>query len=173
MADIRDVVVCKVHPAIGIARVGNSPEEMFIGPELPGIPSPPEGGYKDAGDARAMVPPRIKRQGARFRIYGYDKAGTCLGEITSLGAKADATLSGMQADIVWSVDLANTKAEFHKFRGRAGEDPAHPPAPLRNKHVTGARRRDLRMHPAPVDIAGPRSRVAFDSVTFMDSWTMP
>ena len=25
----------KIHPAIGIARLGNSPYEFFIGPELP------------------------------------------------------------------------------------------------------------------------------------------
>ena len=27
----------KIHPAIGIARVGNSPGEFFIGPEFPEI----------------------------------------------------------------------------------------------------------------------------------------
>ena len=25
----------KIHPAIGVARVGNSPDEFFIGPERP------------------------------------------------------------------------------------------------------------------------------------------
>ena len=40
--------VYKVHPAIGIARVGNSPDEFFIGPERIGQPPDPPGGFKDA-----------------------------------------------------------------------------------------------------------------------------
>ena len=27
----------RIHPAIGIARVGDSPDDYFIGPEAPGI----------------------------------------------------------------------------------------------------------------------------------------
>ena len=30
--------VYKIHPAIGIARVGNSPTAFFIGPETPDSP---------------------------------------------------------------------------------------------------------------------------------------
>ena len=59
----------KIFPAIGIARVGNSPTEFFIGPERVGETSAPEGGFKDAQG-------RIKRQAARFRIFGYDATGT-------------------------------------------------------------------------------------------------
>ena len=40
--------VYKIHPAIGIARVGNSPDEFFIGPERIGEHLEPEGGFKDA-----------------------------------------------------------------------------------------------------------------------------
>ena len=30
----------KIHPAIGIARVGNGhPDQFFIGPEIPGLPT--------------------------------------------------------------------------------------------------------------------------------------
>ena len=31
----------RIHPAIGIARLGNSPDEYFIGPEIPGDRSIP------------------------------------------------------------------------------------------------------------------------------------
>jgi len=31
--DLSKVAKCKIHPAIGIARVGNHPTEFFIGPE--------------------------------------------------------------------------------------------------------------------------------------------
>src|SRR5262245_5121506 len=71
----RAIAYCKIHPAIGIARVGNSPDEFFIGPEIPGGFDPPSGGYKDAGDLNKGIPPRIKRQAARFRIFAYNTAG--------------------------------------------------------------------------------------------------
>ena len=42
------IVRAAIHPAIGIARVGNSPDEYYFGPEIPGgLPIAP-GGYKDA-----------------------------------------------------------------------------------------------------------------------------
>ena len=57
-----------IHPAIGVARVGNSPHEWFLGPETPGPHPVPPGGFKDAAG-------RIKRQAARFRLYGLDGDG--------------------------------------------------------------------------------------------------
>src|SRR5579864_6628791 len=88
----------KIFPPIGIARLGNSPDEFFIGPELPGDRTVPPGGYKDAHC-------RVKRQAARFRLYAYD-SGNLVGEITA-----------NDADITWTVELANTKGEFDNFMG--------------------------------------------------------
>ena len=82
----------KIHPAIGIARVGNSPTDFFIGPEIPGDHTIPAGGYKDASC-------RVKRQAAQFRLYGYDQNGVLVKELTA----AD-------ADITWTVHLVNKKA---------------------------------------------------------------
>ncbi len=65
--------VYRIHPAIGVARLGDSPSDYFIGPEAPGIPPsltraddarPATGKYKDQQH-------RIKRQGARCRVYEY------------------------------------------------------------------------------------------------------
>jgi hypothetical protein len=85
--------VYKIHPAIGIARIGNSPTDFFIGPEKIGeYPNPP-GGFKDSQC-------RVKRQAARFRIYAHYDNET-FKEITS----AD-------ADITWTVHLANKKAAY-------------------------------------------------------------
>ena len=70
----------KIHPAIGIARLGNSPTGFFIGPEKPDVHPRPQGGYKDAQH-------RIKRQAARFRLFGYDKNGKFVKEITSADAQ--------------------------------------------------------------------------------------
>ena len=54
------IVSVRIHPAIGIARIGNSPTEWFDGPDLP-YPTPrPLGFYKDDEG-------RLKRQAALFR----------------------------------------------------------------------------------------------------------
>jgi hypothetical protein len=36
-----------IYPSIGIARVGNSKDGWFYGPEVPGRFDEPEGGFKD------------------------------------------------------------------------------------------------------------------------------
>jgi hypothetical protein len=65
----------KIHPGIGIARVGNS-VEFFIGPETLEIPPVPVGGYRDGAQ-------KIRRQAARFRVFEYDDVtGALLGERT-------------------------------------------------------------------------------------------
>ena len=92
----------KIHPAIGIARVGNSPDEFFVGPERIGeLPDPP-GGFKDASC-------RVKRQAARFRIFAHHDDDT-VEEITAASA-----------DITWTVHVANKKAGFP---GRGNSEPA-------------------------------------------------
>lgn len=54
-------MVLRVHPGIGVARVGDSPES-FIGPETVDIPPTPAGGYRDDEG-------RIRRQASRFRVF--------------------------------------------------------------------------------------------------------
>lgn len=83
--------VYKIHPAIGIARIGNSPDDFFIGPERLGEEPTPAGGFKDAQC-------RVKRQAARFHIFAHHDDGT-VEEITKA-----------EADITWSVHLVNKKA---------------------------------------------------------------
>ena len=91
--------VYKIHPAIGIARVGNSPD-FFIGPELLGEELNPQGGFKDNQC-------RVKKQAARFRIFAHHDDNT-VSEITS----AD-------AEITWTVHLVNSKAA-HPGRTNTG-----------------------------------------------------
>ena len=93
----RRIVRAAIHPAIGIARVGNSPDEYYFGPEIPGgLPIAPDG-YKDASGA-------MKRQAARFRIFGLDAQGQVVRELTA----RDATIE-------WTVHLANKKASWYQF----------------------------------------------------------
>jgi hypothetical protein len=103
------IAYCKIHPGIGIARVGNSPDGFFIGPEAPGVGVSPAGGFKDASG-------RIKRQAARFRIYAYNAAGEVLKELTA-----------RDAEITWTAHLANKKGAYHEFGSRF-----RPKKPLRN-----------------------------------------
>jgi len=116
----------KVHPAIGIARLGNSPNEFFIGPETADEPPIPHNGYKDAQC-------RVKRQAARFRLYSYDENGAVIKEITS----AD-------ADIVWKVELANRKGSGARFSGGG----------TRNASITGNNRDLLDIKPGEKAISG-------------------
>jgi hypothetical protein len=81
----------KIYPAIGIARVGNSPDEFFIGPERIGERPDPQGGFKD-------LQCRVKRQAARFRIFAHNDDNT-IEEITDA-----------EAEITWTVHLVNKKA---------------------------------------------------------------
>ncbi|HEX8394021.1 MAG TPA: LodA/GoxA family CTQ-dependent oxidase, partial [Longimicrobium sp.] len=91
------IVRCAVYPPIGCARVGNSETGYFIGPEVPGRADEPEDGYKTEG--------RIKRQGARFRVYGFDEGGQVVEELT---------LDRVQ-NVEWSVHVANKKASWYAF----------------------------------------------------------
>ncbi|MFI6445887.1 LodA/GoxA family CTQ-dependent oxidase [Kitasatospora sp. NPDC050543] len=89
----------KIHPAIGIARVGNSGED-FVGPEVPEQPVGAAGSLKDGAG-------QIRRQAARFRIYEYDADGKAVREVT-VGK------DGVK-DISWTVHLANRKAAWYQF----------------------------------------------------------
>ena len=129
-------------PVIGIARLGNSPDDFFIGPEAPGIVADPgDGAYRDASG-------RIKRQGARFRIYEVDADQNIVREITA----AD-------AEITWSTHLVNSKA--------AGANiPSTGPKGMRNAFIQD--RKSLIIDPGEQQISGvDQSGPALDGGTFL------
>jgi hypothetical protein len=95
------ITTVKVHPAIGVARLGNSPDEFFIGPERRWDPPDPPGGFKDAQC-------RVKRQAARFRVFAYHDDDT-IEELTDA-----------EAEISWTVHLVNRKA-VTRNTGNAGD----------------------------------------------------
>jgi L-lysine epsilon oxidase-like protein len=92
------IVRGSIHPAIGIARIGSSPEEYLLAPQVPYPPMRPIDSSHDRNG-------QLKREAVEFRIYGYDKDGNIVAELT-----AD------NADIVWNVHIANAKAAWFKFR---------------------------------------------------------
>ena len=148
------IVRAAIHPAIGVARVGDNPSEFFLGPEV-AAPAPlPAGSYKDAAGA-------LKRQAARFRIYGYNGAGEVVRELTA-----------EDAEIAWTVHVANTKAAWYQFQLALDIPEAEdaPASELRNQAVEGADRAGLVIDPGPRSIRGTNTSgpsYAFDTGQFM------
>lgn len=130
-----EIVSVAIHPGIGIARVGNSKDEYFIGPEVPYPDPKPPGFYRDASGA-------LKRQAARFRIYGLDAQGRVVREITAADAR-----------IEWTVEVANKKAAWYQFV-TAMDLPEAVPVGRRNAQIQGAERRKLEITPPPCSIEG-------------------
>lgn len=122
----------KIHPAIGIARIGNAPADtFFIGPEIPGRPAEPAG---TAGPEFKDKAGRIKPQAARFRIWEYSDNGKGKYEP---GREISADTRDVEW-IEWTVHLANKKAAFFLFRGLQGDPvygPTSPASRLRNPSV--------------------------------------
>jgi hypothetical protein len=133
--DFAKVARVAVHPAVGFARVGNSRDLFYFGPEVPG--TSPRGPFKDAVGAMA-------KQAARFRVYAYDARGRVLGEITA----AD-------AEITWRVDVANSKPVWYE-PNEPFDVPDPPETRRRNPEV--ADRRTLVAHATPQIVRGAGAR---------------
>lgn len=134
----------KIHPAVGVARVGDSPED-FIGPEQPGVPA--NWNFATASfDKFKDAAGRIKRQGARFRVFMYDDTGNLVGEVLPGENNVVA--------IEWTVHVANRKASFYRFEGPDGEDGDYTEHALRNANVPEGERASLDIDPGPRTISG-------------------
>jgi len=159
----------KIHPAIGIARLGDSPTDFYISPEGPGElpidcdkdgvtrPDPQNGEqrvtrFKDAQG-------RIKRQAARFRVYGYDgndnghelRVGE---EVEVIVEKTGQTIRGTLEDIQWTVYLANKKASWYEFQETLGEHGYPADAKRRNADITDpSQRQRLIIDPGPQTVS--------------------
>lgn len=129
------IVKAAIYPAIGIARVGNSKDEYVIGPEVISPEKKPAGYYKDKKGA-------LKRQAARFRIYGLNEEGRAVKELDSGNSR-----------ITWRVHVANKKAAWYEFDVALDIEQAKP-VPLRNSNFQGADRNQLIIDPGAVEISG-------------------
>ena len=145
-AQDRRIARVAIHPAVGIARVGNSRASFFFGPEVPGMLPHARGGFKDRNGA-------VARQAARFRVFGFDRHGRVVRELTA----RDGT-------ITWRVEVANSKAAWYEPT-TPFDIPRAPASPRRNPTLTGAARDQLAVAPPGRSVhgvgAGP---VAFTGV---------
>ncbi|WP_295211256.1 LodA/GoxA family CTQ-dependent oxidase [uncultured Chryseobacterium sp.] len=162
MSQIKKVII---HPAIGVARVGNSPDEYFLIPEQINEPITDPGNFRDGKG-------RIKRQAARFRLFGADENGKIIRELTA-----------EDGEITWTVHVANKKAAWYDFdlaldipQARGVYKKEGYPAvksTLRNASITDHHRKRLIIDGGKIEISGKStnadgkdSRFAFDKGTF-------
>jgi hypothetical protein len=176
----------RIHPAIGVARMGNSPLH-FVGPETPGVPANSDDGvtFNSFRDDKGQ----ILRQGVRFRVFEYTKDAN--GALTN---PVEVTIANDVVDIEWRVHLANRKSSFYSFYGQVGAgdtfvgrsklDPTAPIKPagddpprtnLRNASVAPADRAaqleiDPGEHvishhnPADVELSNPNQKIPINSL---------
>jgi hypothetical protein len=155
MPDPQDnaVVRAAIHPSIGVARLGNSRDEYFLAPEIVDPPPEPPGFYRDPTGA-------LKRQAVRFRMYGLNAQGQVVTELTQ-----------SNAEITWTVHLANKKAAWYQFQIALDipEAQSAPHAFLRNVAIPD--RKNLVIDPGARQITGVNAgggpANSFDTGKFM------
>ena len=166
MSDLKQIATVAIYPAIGIARVGNSPDEYFFGPEIAGAHPEDSGNFRDNQG-------RIKRQAAKFRLFGLDKNGEVIQELTAEDAD--------DGKISWAVHIANKKAAWYRF-DQAFDIPASKgeidgvsaiASIRRNPDIKGSQRTQLVIDPGQRVIGGcnenhdgKKPQYAFNTGTF-------
>ena len=161
----------KIHPGVGIARLGNSDTEFYLTPETAaGLPMECDysGNQRFGPDGITPVlvtqfrdaQGRIKRQAARFQVFVYDEESP-EGRPLKIGDKIEGGGNhGTLTEIRWQVYLANKKACWYEFHTTLGEHGYPPGAPRRNADVT--QRSRLIIDPGPRIVTGKKRRASFD-----------
>lgn len=162
------IVKVFIHPAIGVARVGNSPSEYYFGPEVIGTVKTDSSNFRDAQG-------RIKREAVKFRLYGADAEGNIIKELTS-----------EDGEIQWTAEVANKKSAWYDFDVALDIPQAKGDLPditgklipptysdLRNPTIDWDQRKRLAITPGPIRISGESVNekgnlrsYAFDKGTF-------
>jgi hypothetical protein len=168
------VATYKIHPGIGIARLGNSDTEFYLAPETPaGLPQACDAQGNPSYQANGTTPVlatnfrdaqgRIKRQAARFQVFVYDDKSP-EGRPLKVGDKIEGGgNNGTLVDIQWQVYVANKKTCWYQFETTNGEHGYAPDHPLRNPDVTGDERDRLIIDPGPRTVnSTTKRRAAFD-----------
>ena len=158
----RDVVPqYRIHPGIGIARLGDSPDEFCISPETPAalpIACDSQGNPLLSPDGQTELTVtqfkdgqgRIKRQAARFHIYVYDEKSP-EGRPLKIGDPIEGGGNhGVLVDVQWRVYLANKKSVWYEFDALKGEHGYESGHPRRNANITdNEARQRLIIDPGP------------------------
>jgi L-Lysine epsilon oxidase N-terminal len=157
------VAIYKIHPGIGIARLGNSDTDFYLAPETPaGLPQACDASGNPLYQADGVTPVlvtnfkdaegRIKRQAARFQVFVYDDESP-EGRPLKIGEKIEGGgNNGTLVDIQWQVYVANKKACWYEFDTTQGEHGYPDNYPRRNADVTDRSR--LIIDPGPRVVNG-------------------
>ena len=170
----------RIHPAIGIARLGNSPDKFYIAPDAGGdLPIHCDDNGNPAVDAHGNevrvtdfkdASGRILRQAARFRVFIYDEKSPegreiLIGDqVDIVNPKNGQLLTFRIEDIKWTVYLANKKACWYEFKESDGEHGYAADHPLRNADIKNSEERQrLIMDPGPRSVSfKEKQRAVFD-----------
>ncbi|NJL27352.1 MAG: hypothetical protein HC897_05395 [Thermoanaerobaculia bacterium] len=164
-----DYATFKIHPAIGIARLGDSDTEIMLTPEawreLP-IKANPDGtpvldsDHKEEYTSEMRdAEGRVKRSGARFRVLvyrpGQDPAEVEIGQtLDVLLEKSGQVITGTLVDIEFNVYLANKKSVWYEFQELKGEHGYAAKHPRRNAAINDPDlRQGLIIDPGPVSLS--------------------
>jgi hypothetical protein len=166
------VATYRIHPGIGIARLGNSETEFYIAPETPaGLPQACDALGNPLYQADGLTPVlvtnfrdaegRIKRQAARFQVFVYDEQSP-EGRPLKIGNRVEGGgNAGTLVDIEWQVYVANKKACWYQFDTSQGEHGYPDDYPRRNADVTDRDRLIIDPGPRIVNHTTKR-RASFD-----------
>ena len=161
----------EIHPSVGVARLGNSPDGFYLEPETTGgrpVECSPSGDPILEGGRPVPVEKfkdesgRIKRQASRFRVYVYDTASPNGREIV-IGKDVKS--------LEWTVHLANKKAVWYGFEELVGDlmvppPPGHKPPLADNSYKSwGAdlRNADTKGEQLPQTDHRPRATIAIEA----------
>ncbi len=99
----------RIHPSIGVARIGNS-DEFYDGPEVVDPDWVPPAAVGAPTAFRRDAAGKIRRQAAIFHIYEFEYPNTT--EANKVAGKPSRVreITMNEAKIEWSVELANRKA---------------------------------------------------------------
>lgn len=165
------VVKYSIHPPIGVARVGNSPD-FYLAPVDIGT-RPIEcniyGDEESEGNKPKYVKKfkdankRVRRQATKFTIWKYDTD-----DKNPKLVPVDLTSKKEVKSVKWTVHLANKKSAWYHFDQFYGDllidknntYKAHG-VELRNADIKGSKRRQLIVDFGPRTVDSPHSKIAF------------
>jgi len=162
----------EIHPAIGIARVGNSKHDFYLAPETPGaLPTQCDEWGNETLDSDGNAVPvesfkngnsEVIRQAARFKIFVYDDDNPG-GRPIKIGDNVQGIgSSGPLIDIQWTAYIANKKSVWYQFKQTQGEHGYASDHPLRNADITDPmERQKLIIDPGPQTIVGKNVKAEF------------
>ncbi len=183
--------IFKIHPAIGISRLGDSTTDFCLSPEVPmGLPIKCDrqgrtlldaAGQEQTVDTFKDAQGRIKRQAARFRVYVYEDANDQHGRELKIGDRVKVYkwqtgefYTAILLDIEWTVYLANKKASWYQFKGTQPEYDYAPDHPLRNPAIKDATARQrLIIDPGPQTVSYSHSAPRQAEFAKDKNWAFP